>query len=142
MKFARLILVGMLAVAAFSASATPPPIIQFGSNVSLPPINPFPTSIVGSGTYVTGIQPLAGAGITLCATSSQNGTLSIQRYADIAGTIAIGAAISQSTTGTTAACVAVNDGLPALYFQGSIVNGSGSATTISGTALIISGVFP
>lgn len=73
-------------------------------------------------------------GIFGCATSTQAGTLSIQRYATRAGAIGIGSATSQVMSANTSACVAVNDGMPYLSFRVSITNSGGSPATISGTA--------
>lgn len=96
----------------------------------------WPATIAGSATWTSiaiATTP-PGRSLFVVATSSQAGTLSIQRYADAAATIAIGAAISQALSADVSGTVAVNDGLPYLAAKISIVNGSGSTATISGTA--------
>lgn len=117
--------------------------IAFGVNTSVNPTNAFPTSLASGATYTTGIQPLAGVGISFCAQTTSGGTISIQRYLDGAGSVAVGTTLSQTMSAGTTACIAVNDGLPALYFQGSIAGtGGATAATISATGIVVTGAYP
>ena len=73
--------------------------------VPTPPTPP-PATLAASGTWVSGVMSLAGVNaFAVAATLSQAGTLVVQRYIDPAGTIAIGAAISQVMTANTPAYV-------------------------------------
>lgn len=111
------------------------------AGASVTPPGGFPSTIAGSGSWQSGVLAMAGyRGIAAAVTSTQAGSISIQRYADSAGQIAIGAAISQALAASTAATVSVNDGLPALYFQVTISNSSGSTATISGAAIVMTGM--
>lgn len=95
----------------------------------------WPATVAGGATFTSdAIEARDHVGIFACATMTQAGTLSIQRYADRAGTIAIGTAISQAMTANTNACAAVNDGMPYLSFKISIANSSGSTGTVSAAA--------
>ena len=75
--------------------------------------------------------------ISVGATSSQAGTLSIQRYLDAAGLVAQGAAVSQSLSAGTPAVVNVVDGLPCQTFKITITNSSGSVATITNFACLL-----
>jgi hypothetical protein len=106
-----------------------------------PPAAPFPAVIAANGSWSSGVLPLLGySGISASVTSNESGAISIQRYLDRAGSIKVGTAVSQAITAGTPATVSVNDGLPALYFQVTITNGSGSSSAAtSGIAIILTG---
>lgn len=71
-------------------------------------------------------------------TSTQAGTISIQRYADAAGTIKQGSALTGSLTANTAAIVSTSDTLPFQSLQINITNSSGStAATLSNVLLLL-----
>jgi hypothetical protein len=71
-------------------------------------------------------------------TSTQAGTISIQRYADVAGTIKQGSALTGSLTSNTAAIVSTSDTLPFQSLQINITNSSGStAATLSNILLLL-----
>ena len=107
----------------------------YGVNVTITPPTAFPATLGAGATYNLGVFPFPGKGLTLAANLSQNSTLTIQRYADAAGALPVGAAITATTTGGTAGYVAVNDGLPALYAQVSITNNGGTTATVTGAVL-------
>lgn len=117
------------------------PVYQTGGAVVVPvPPNAFPVTIAAGATYDTGIMPTNGAvGLAASGNLTQAGVLSIQRYIDSAGTIPIGAAITQTMTANTLATVAVNDGLPAASWHAAIQNTSGSTGTLSQAALLQTG---
>jgi hypothetical protein len=99
-----------------------------------------PATIAASGTYQSAIIiNYNGPALVVGLTSSQAGVLSLQRYADLAGTIPVGAAITQNLTAATAASVGVNDGLPYLSFAFSITNTSGSTAANVTNLSIVSG---
>lgn len=71
-------------------------------------------------------------------TSSQAGALSIQRYIDQAGTIAIGSAITGSISAATPLTVNNHDGVPFGSLQINITNTSGSTTAnLTGVLLLL-----
>lgn len=73
-------------------------------------------------------------------TSTQAGTLTVQRYLDAAGTLPLGAVITASLTANTAASVSWADGLPAQSIKITVSNSSASAAaTISGVVVIVQG---
>jgi hypothetical protein len=103
-----------------------------GGNVAPTPPTPAPATIAAGVTYSTGIIPAAGYNMfAASAQLNQTGTLTLQRYIDEAGTIAIGAAITQAMTADVLATVAVNDGLPCASFKVTVENTSGSLGTLS-----------
>lgn len=71
------------------------------------------------------------------ATSTQNGTISIQRYLDSLGTIIQGSAITGSLTANTAVIVSSTDGLPFQSLIINITNSAGSAATLSNVLLLL-----
>jgi hypothetical protein len=98
-----------------------------------------PSTINGGANYQTGIIPANGfKAISVGATLSQAGTISIQRFIDKAGTIPVGAAISATLTANTANWADVNDGVAYASFQVTIANTSGSVGTLSGFGMLLS----
>jgi len=79
----------------------------------------------------SGYNKLAAA-----ATLSQTGTLTLQRYIDAAGTIALGSAVTQAMTANVSATVWVNDGQPAASWRVTVQNTSGSTGNLTGVALL------
>ena len=70
--------------------------------------------------------------------STQAGQISIQRYLDQAGTILVGAAITQALTANTAASATWSDGLPCGSVQITVTNSSGStAATLSSITVLL-----
>lgn len=71
-------------------------------------------------------------------TSSQAGTLSVQRYLDVAGTIPQGAAVTAALTAATAAVVnAGSDLAPCASVQVTVSNSGGSPATLSNVGAIL-----
>ncbi len=110
------------------------------SVVPLNPPNPFPSTIAPSGNWQSGIIRVYGGGslpaLVVTVESTQAGAVSIQRYADAAGTIPVGGNISQTLTDSTEAYVGANDGVPYLSFQVTITNTGGSSATITDAAIL------
>lgn len=111
-----------------------------GTNLYLTLLAPFPASLAAGASYVSGPILVHGPGLTVTATLTQVGTLSIQRYADKDMAAPIGAAITQALTANTGAYVAVNDGLPYMYAQVTLTNTSGSTATASAAYVLCSQV--
>ncbi|MBV8061634.1 MAG: hypothetical protein JO253_08950 [Alphaproteobacteria bacterium] len=98
-----------------------------------------PTSIAASGTVQTSL--IVTEGFTLISaglTSTQAGTLSIQRYLDAGGAVPQGAAVSVALTATSAANLDVLDGKPFASFILTVTNSNGSsAATLNNFALLL-----
>ena len=67
-------------------------------------VHNMPASIAGSSSVQSSLIVTEGYSlISVGITASQNGTMSVQRYLDAAGTVAQGAAVSVNLTAATAA---------------------------------------
>ncbi len=91
------------------------------------------TSVPATGNITSGVIASNGwLAFSLGLTSSQAGSISIQRYLDLAGTVAQGAAITASLTAATAAvCNVANDGKPWASMIITVANSSGTIATIT-----------
>lgn len=105
------------------------------TSVPVPP-TPVPATIANGGNYNTGVMPITGNSLAASANLSQNGSLVLQRYIDAAGTIPIGAAITQALVGGTLGTVAVNDGLPAASWTVQVNNTGGALGNLTQFALL------
>ena len=96
-------------------------------------------AIAGSGSTSSAVIPSAGfTGIAAAVTSSQAGTLAIQRYLDTAGTIVQGAALSVNLLAATPNVVNVlADGLPFQSYVVTITNSSGSTANLTGVFVLM-----
>jgi hypothetical protein len=84
-------------------------------------------SVPESGNVTSGIIDSTGfQNLTVGLISSQAGELTVQRYADTAGLIPVGAAITASLSAATAAAVYANDDIPWQSFTINVTNTSGS----------------
>lgn len=96
------------------------------------------TSIAASGSVASGVIQTNGyKAFAFATTSSQAGTVSIQRYLDAAATIPQGAPLTATLTAATAAVVNATDGVP---FQSAIVTVTNSGTvaaTLTNTGLLL-----
>ena len=70
-------------------------------------------------------------------TRTQNGSISIQRYLDNAGTIAQGAALTASLTANTPAVYTLTDTAPFQTMRIEILNSSGTDATLSNVLLLL-----
>jgi hypothetical protein len=96
-----------------------------------------PATIAGSGTYTSPLIPANGFyDFTIGVTSTQAGTLTLLRYIDDLGQVALDSGQSTSLVANTAAVVTVVDGKPCAAFQVKVANGGGSAATVSGFAIL------
>jgi hypothetical protein len=69
-------------------------------------------------------------------TSTQAGTVSVQRFLDTAGTVPIGAGVSAALTAATAQSLSIGtaDTIPFQSFQVTVTNSSATAATLSNVA--------
>ena len=88
--------------------------------------------LVSTSLIVTEGFSMISAGLT----STQAGTLSIQRYLDAGGTVAQGPALSTAITANTAVNLDILDGKPFASFVLKITNSSSSVATIGNFALL------
>jgi hypothetical protein len=101
------------------------------------PPTPFPsTPIEASATWSSDLMPAGFSGVVAAATSNHAATLKLQRYADLAGLIPVGAELSQAMTADVPAWVGINDGLPYVSFAVSIVNSGGGTATITNATIL------
>ncbi len=104
----------------------------------LPALINISASIAGNGSVVSDVIIANGyKAFAFGCTSSQNGTVSIQRYLDQAGTILQGAALTVSLTGGTAAILNNSDNHPFQSMVITVSNSSGSAATLTNTLLLL-----
>lgn len=91
-----------------------------------------PATIAGNGSITSGLISSDGyQKISVGLLSDQNGSLSIIRYLDDAGTIAQTAATPVAVVGGTAALCNVTDGLPFACFKITLTNTSGTIANVS-----------
>lgn len=96
------------------------------------------TSVAASGSSTSSLIQSNGYGaFAVGVTSSQAGTLTVQRYLDAAGTVPQGAALTASLTAGTAAVVNATDGVPFVSFSVSVSNSGTSAATLSNVGLLL-----
>lgn len=103
-------------------------------NVSPP--TAIPATIAGGGNWNSGLLPAGPRNMVAACKLSQAGTITIQRYADLAGLVPIGALASTTLVANTANSVNIVDGVPCLSFVVVISNTSGSTGNLSGVAIL------
>jgi hypothetical protein len=105
---------------------------------AITPAGGFPATIGAGKTWNSGIIELQDQNaISASVQSSQTGTLTLQRYLDSAGNIAIGSAITQAIVANTLETVDVADGVAALSFQVSVSNTGAVTANISNAAIVV-----
>lgn len=101
------------------------------------PAHALASTVAASGNTASPVLPSGGyQKLSVGATSTQTGQIQIQRYLDVAGTIAQGAAITASLTAGVAAVANVNDGLPFQSFKVTITNTGASAATLTNVIVL------
>jgi hypothetical protein len=98
---------------------------------------PPPATIAGGGNWQSG--PIDSSGFNAIAVSAkltQAGSLSVQRYIDVLGTIPISSAISAVMSANTLTVVSSNDDIPFACFIVTVSNTSGSTGTLSDVAVL------
>ena len=108
---------------------------NYGTMVVSPP-TPFPATIADGATWSSNLIPSAFGGVIAGATSDHAATLTIQRYADLAGLVPVGPLSSQAMTAATPAWTGAADGLPYLSFAVSIINSAGSVANITNVQIL------
>lgn len=108
---------------------------NFGVIKATPPIA-VPATLADGATWSSDLMPANYGGVAIAATASRAGTLTLQRYADLAGLIPIGALFSQALSAATPAWTGGNDGLPYASFACSIINSAGGVMTISNVSIL------
>lgn len=107
-----------------------------GTTRLVPQSGAYPSTIANGVTYDSDLLPAGFGGLAVGVLSDKALTLTVQRYADLAGLLPIGDAITQAVTANVAAWAGANDGLPYLSFNFTLANASGSlATFVSVVAL-------
>lgn len=113
-----------------AGSMPPPPIV----NVTIPQ----PGTIANAGTYTSEAIGLYGfRHVAVTAQLTNAGTLSLQRYVDLAATVTAGAAVTAAMSASTTATI---DNLGTVIAQSakvSIINGGTTAGTISALAMVL-----
>ena len=95
-------------------------------------------TIAASSTYTSNVIVADGfKAIGIGVTSSQAGTITIQRYLDRAGNVPVGAPITAALTAATAQWCTSNDGVPFQSFKFSISNSGTSAANVSNFACVL-----
>lgn len=95
-----------------------------------PPPNPF--TVGAGGNWTSGLMFSMGfKALTVGLTSTQAGVLSVQRYIDLAGTIAQGAASTTAISSGTPVVLNVYDNLPYVTFTIEVTNTSGASATVN-----------
>ena len=124
------------------AGATPVWIAAIAGRGTITPIppTPAPATLAASGggaTWASGAIPCGGIpALAVSAELDHTGTLSLQRYIDVAGTVPIGAAITQAMTANAIATIWVRDGLPAASFQVTVVNTGGVLANLTNVNIL------
>ena len=96
------------------------------------------TSIAASGSNLSNLIVSNGYGaFAVGVTSSQAGTLTIQRYLDAEGTIAQGAPLTASLTAVTSAVVNATDGVPFGSFMVSVSNSGTATATLTNAGVLL-----
>lgn len=97
-----------------------------------------PTSIAASGNFTSGVIPANGYKVlAIGVTSSQAGSLNVNRYLDPVGTILVTTQSTTALTAATAAVVVLNDGKPFSSFTYQITNTGASTATVSGFYVLL-----
>lgn len=96
---------------------------------------------VPAGNSVTS-NPILSNGMQVGAigvTSTQAGSITVQRYLDDAATIKQGAALTQAITANTAGVLNITDGNPFASFTVNISNSGGVAASLSNLGILLQG---
>lgn len=92
---------------------------------------PPPATIAASGSWSSGVVGARGGRLVVNAKLSQAGTLTVQRYMDIFGTLVVGAPVVQALAANVDGYVTISDGLPYLSYKITVANTSGSTGNLS-----------
>jgi hypothetical protein len=111
------------------------PALQF---LMLPTALNLSTSVPANNNVVSNVIITNGyKALSFACTSSQTGSVSIQRYLDSAGTILQGAALTVSLSAATAAVLNNSDNAPFQSLKITVNNSAGSIATLTNCALLL-----
>lgn len=96
----------------------------------------YPTVVADGATWQSDLLPVGFAGAIAAILSDHAGSLTLQRYADLAGLLPVGALISQAVVANTPASAGAVDGRPFLSFNVSFINGAGAVANIAALSII------
>lgn len=96
----------------------------------------YPSVVADGATWQSDLLPAGFAGATAGILSDHAGTLTLQRYADLAGVLPVGVLLSQAVAANVAAWVGANDGLPFLSFNVQFVNGTGAVANVASISIL------
>ena len=75
--------------------------------------------------------------LAIGATLSNAGTISVQRYIDVDGTVPQGAAVTVALTAGSPGILNINDGLPFATFDVKITNGAATVANVTNFAMLL-----
>jgi hypothetical protein len=97
-----------------------------------------PSSVAANGSAQSSLIVTEGFSlISAGVTSSQTGSMSVQRYLDAGGTVTQGPPVQVALVANTAANLDILDGKPFASFKLTIANSSGSAANLTNFALLL-----
>jgi hypothetical protein len=103
---------------------------------SLTPPNGKPVTVTTAAPYESGPMPAGFGALFVTLKSTKAGALNVQRWADAAMTVPVGAVITVALVADTQKSVQSIDGVPYLFFSIEITNtGSGDAAITNFAAL-------
>lgn len=100
------------------------------------PLLGYPTVIADGATWNSDLLPAGFAGAIAAILSDHAGTLTLQRYADLAGLLPVGALITQAVVANTAASAGAVDGRPFVAFNVAFINSGGAVANIQAFSII------
>jgi hypothetical protein len=113
-----------------------------GAMQSLVPasVHGLPATVPASGHVISNLILSDGLQVgAVGVTSSQAGTVTVQRYLDDAGTIRQGAALTGTLVANTALTVNITDGNPFASFTVDISNSAGSIANLTNLGILLQG---
>ena len=124
----------------FPSSTRPRPPGRRCSIRCRPPCISSPASVAAGGTASSAVIPSDGyQKIALSVTSTEAGTLTLQRYLDASGTVAQGAALQASIAAGQPALVNAVDGLPFQSLTVSVSNSGGTGANLTNLVVLLQG---
>ncbi len=101
---------------------------------------PLSGQVPAGGNLQASVKTLGWQKGALGITSSQAGSISVQRYVDQAGTMPIGAAITVALTANTPAAVYWADAIPFGSLQITVANTGGSPANLTAQTLLLQSI--
>lgn len=104
--------------------------------IRVTPRTPIPVTLANGATWDSDLCPAGAGSVMFALTADRVLTVNIQRYADLAGLVPVGAVVTAPTVAATPLNIQVNDGVPYLSFNLQLVNASGALATIANAAIL------